>query len=317
MKQRNLKELYRQFRQWQQRPYQVAPMSDKEQECATCHTHYTGNYCPRCGQSSRIGRYSFKNAFMMFLNVWGLGNRSMFRTLRDLLFRPGYMIRDYLRGMQMAYYPPFNMFFLLTALSILVSTRVNIQGRNMLQETIDDIYQGFDASITVDDDAEALSADSAFIGDAAFDDAAHFVEEQTAFQDSTKETVSTFLKWQQDYPNIFSLGLLLLFSGFFYIFFRKSPAIPDMRYSELVVSMVYISNMLSIYTIVFDFFCLDQETLCQVVYLLMIVPFKQLSGFGWWRTIWYIFLSILLMSLLLVIVSAIATVIGLVMMAQG
>ena len=91
-----LKEKYRRFREWQQKPYQVKPLSAKEHDCTTCGTHYKGNYCPRCGQSSKIGRYSFKNAFLLFLDVWGLGNRGMFRTIRDLIFRPGYMIRDYL-----------------------------------------------------------------------------------------------------------------------------------------------------------------------------------------------------------------------------
>ena len=40
------------------------------------------------------------------------------------------MIRDYLRGMQMAYFPPFKMFFLLLALSLLVNSGMNIQGIN-------------------------------------------------------------------------------------------------------------------------------------------------------------------------------------------
>ena len=94
-----LKEKYRRFQEWQQQPHQVKPLSDKEHDCATCGTHYQGNYCPRCGQSSSIGRYSFKNALLLFLDVWGLGNRGMFRSLRDLLLLPGYMIRDYLQGM--------------------------------------------------------------------------------------------------------------------------------------------------------------------------------------------------------------------------
>ena len=38
------------------------------------------------------------------------------------------MIRDYLRGMQMDYFPPFKMFFLLLALSLLVNSGMNIQG---------------------------------------------------------------------------------------------------------------------------------------------------------------------------------------------
>ena len=101
------KEKYRQFKEWQHQPHQVAPLSEEEHECATCGTRFEGNYCPRCGQSATIGRYSFKKAFLLFLDVWGVGNRGMFRSIRDLLLRPGYMIRDYLRGMQMASFPNF------------------------------------------------------------------------------------------------------------------------------------------------------------------------------------------------------------------
>ncbi|MBO7629191.1 MAG: hypothetical protein J6S87_04505 [Bacteroidales bacterium] len=35
----NLKEKFRQFREWQQRPYQPKPMTDEEHECANCHDH--------------------------------------------------------------------------------------------------------------------------------------------------------------------------------------------------------------------------------------------------------------------------------------
>ena len=93
----------RAFRIWQRRPYEVAPLSEESHECSSCKTVFTGNYCPRCGQPSEVGRFSFKKALLLFLDVWGIGNRSMFRSLRDLMFRPGYMIRDYLRGMQSAY----------------------------------------------------------------------------------------------------------------------------------------------------------------------------------------------------------------------
>ena len=148
----DLKEKYRQFRKWQQQPYQVVPLSETERDCPTCGTHFMGNYCPRCGQSSRIGRYSFKKAFLLFLDVWGLGNRGMFRTLRDLILRPGYMIRDYLQGMQMAYFPPFKMFFLLVALGFLVETSLNIRHENryeivqfQVEESINKAFLGDEA----------------------------------------------------------------------------------------------------------------------------------------------------------------------------
>ena len=120
------------FCEWQQRPYQVAQKSEEHHCCRTCGEEFQGNYCPRCGQSSKIGRYSFKDALLLFLDVWGMGNRGMFRTLRDLILRPGYMIRDYISGMQMAYFPPFKLFFLLTALTLLVDSGVNLKGENHL-----------------------------------------------------------------------------------------------------------------------------------------------------------------------------------------
>ena len=104
------------FCEWQRRPPQLIKKSDEPHHCYTCGEEYHGNYCPQCGQSARIGRYSFKAALLLFLDVWGMGNRGMFRTLRDLILRPGYMIRDYISGMQMAYFPPFKLLFLLTAL---------------------------------------------------------------------------------------------------------------------------------------------------------------------------------------------------------
>ena len=92
-------EKWNSFCEWQQRPYQVAQKSEEYHCCRTCGEEFQGNYCPRCGQSAKIRRYSFKAALLLFLDVWGMGNRGMFRTLRDLILRPGYLIRDYISGM--------------------------------------------------------------------------------------------------------------------------------------------------------------------------------------------------------------------------
>ena len=117
--------LLRAFHIWQHRPYEVAPLSNENRKCSSCGTEYIGNYCPRCGQSANIGRFSFKKAILNFFDVWGMGNRSMFRTIRDLMIRPGYMIRDYLSGMRSAYFPPFQMFFILATFSLVVELGIN------------------------------------------------------------------------------------------------------------------------------------------------------------------------------------------------
>ena len=130
------------FCEWQRRPPQLIKKSDEQHHCYTCGEEYHGNYCPQCGQSASIGRYSFKNALLLFLDVWGMGNRGMFRTLRDLILRPGYMIRDYISGMQMAYFPPFKLLFLLTAFLLVIQSGVNLKGENFFESDKEQIFNG-------------------------------------------------------------------------------------------------------------------------------------------------------------------------------
>ena len=264
-----LKEKYRRFKEWQQKPYQVKPLSEDKHVCTTCGTQYEGNYCPRCGQSSKIGRYSFKNAFLLFLDVWGLGNRGMFRTIRDLILRPGYMIRDYLQGMQMAYFPPFKLFFLLIALSLLVESGLNIKGVNRFEESME-MFDKIEQENTqqVDEVGKQVTSD---------------------FLKQTREATI----WINNHMTIVLLVLLLLFSGPLYLFFRHCPNLPDMRFSEFFVAIIYFTDMWNIYSIIVAFLgiSLYYESFIPI---LAIIPLKQLSGYSYWRTIWKTFLALVI-----------------------
>ncbi|MBR1520391.1 MAG: DUF3667 domain-containing protein [Bacteroidaceae bacterium] len=250
------KERYREFREWQVRPFEVAAMSEEEHDCPTCHTLYKGNFCPRCGQSARIGRYSFTTALLNFLDVWGIGNRSMFRTLRDLILRPGYMIRDYLSGMQMAYFPPFQMLFLLTTLSFIILYGVNIRGI-----TYEDLRQEALTQVEQIGGEDPVSTEA---GAAAFNWIMDFTEQ---------------------YPNLVSLLYIGIFSLFLFPFYRHNKVIPNMRYSEFMVATIYIANMISLYELVMMFFCCPVTITSIIASLTALIPLKQLSGFSWFRTI--------------------------------
>ncbi|MBO7109701.1 MAG: DUF3667 domain-containing protein [Prevotella sp.] len=274
MNRRDFQVRRRAFRLWQRRPHEVAPMVEQQHRCSTCGTEYVGNYCPRCGQSSKIGRYSFKRAFLLFLDVWGLGNRGMFRTLRDLLLRPGYMIRDYLSGMQMAYFPPFKMFFLLSTLSLAVQGGLNIMGKNSFKKE--------EVVMQVNESGSATTETVENVTDATVK-ATNIIMEAADFLTS--------------FPTLFSLFSLVLLSAFLYPFFRKCPAIPDLRYSELVVATVYMANMYSIVSVMMDFFCIYNPLLRLLVLLLALLPLKQLSGYSKRKTFLYTLTATLLMSI--------------------
>ena len=270
----------RAFRIWERRPHEVAPLSEATHKCASCATVFQGNYCPRCGQSAQIGRFSFTKAFRLFLDVWGIGNRSMTRTIRDLLLRPGYMIRDYLKGMQSAYFPPFKMFFLLTALSLLVDHgfSLNDEGQQERAEVTSTIFEDYD-------DNQSLSKDEKVVMDRV----------QMAFT----KLFSTLKMIERKNQPIFALLMRVLFYLPLYYFIRKSPVIPDLRYSEFTVALVYISNMTSIYSILGD---LLHSMLFDILWVVMaIVAIRQLSGFSVRKVLWYVILTFLISVLIIVV----------------
>ena len=298
----NLKEKYRVFKEWQQRPYQVAPLTQEEHTCATCGTSYQGNYCPRCGQSSRIGRYSVKTAFLLFLDVWGLGNRGMFRSIRDLLLRPGYMIRDYLGGMQMAYFPPFKMFFLLATLSIVVNSGLNIRGENQLVKVV----QTYERSI--DMDIRTVPAEQKAGVKSGTDN------ERLDFGDKINGTLKVFIRFLIDHQTVVELVWLLVLSLPLYVLFRNCPAIPDLYYTEFFVAMIYITNMMNIVSIVFSFFCVNLDTIGFISPILSIVALKQLCGYSYLRTILGLVASFAIITIaVLIIVVLVGIVVGLTM----
>ena len=301
-----LKNKYRKFKEWEKKPHQVAPLSEEQHECATCGTHFQGNYCPRCGQSAMIGRYSFKNAFLLFLDVWGLGNRGMFRSIRDLLLRPGYMIRDYLRGMQMAYYPPFKMFFLLSALALLIDTGLNIKGINRMEKREKEIKELFNGTNTEAKQAEPQEKKTSQTAGNPLTKEEKKKQAKEDFEQLTEKSN----EWIDQHSSGLVLVFLLLFSLPLWLLFRHSPAIPDIRLSECFVAMVYISNMVTIYSIAPSLLCFSKnaELIWDIfAMLLVIVPIKQLSGYSYWSTTWRVAIAaITLITVIILLFSAVA-----------
>lgn len=249
-----IKDRWNRYKEWQDQPFSVAPMSEEEHECVTCATAFRGNFCPRCGQSAKIQpRMSFWKTFLLFIDVWGIGNRGMFRTLRDLLFRPGYLIRDYIRGHRSAYFPPFKLLFLLTTLSILVGHGWNLGNEIYTRES---------------------HFDEAFIAQRAEGDKG---------VESFYHAFNEIIDFQNNSPALFQLGFMLYSSIFFYWFFRKTRFFGKLNFHEFFISMVYMLDMLTIYTIALRFLGLSSDVIL-LANVLYIIPLKQLTGYGWFKT---------------------------------
>lgn len=104
------------YDQWA-RVRQITPVITQDTHtCTNCGTEFCGRYCPQCGLRATLMRLKLKNLFFNFMDIWGMGSRPMFRTIKEMFTRPGYMIRDYLMGHQPLYFPPFKMLVVFTVI---------------------------------------------------------------------------------------------------------------------------------------------------------------------------------------------------------
>ena len=95
------------------------PLSTEKCTCRNCGHTFTGNFCPRCGQTRGVYRFRLRHAPGNIL-------RSLFRvdgkfghTLIALLYRPGHLMRGFMQGRRAAYSMPLQTLFLLVAFYLL------------------------------------------------------------------------------------------------------------------------------------------------------------------------------------------------------
>ncbi len=96
------------------------PENQEETVCLNCGDHFFGKFCPVCGQPAATKRINVRETISNVIAGFLAGDDSFFRTCRDLLWRPGYMIYDYLAGKRAGYFKPIHMLVRLVAIYVLI-----------------------------------------------------------------------------------------------------------------------------------------------------------------------------------------------------
>lgn len=139
---------YRRFRVWQENPFHYAMNEEETHRCCNCNREYVGNFCPQCGQKATLGAVNWSSVRENVMEIWGVGTRSMTYTLWQLLWRPGYLIRDYITGKRQVSFPPVKMLLIVAIVCTLI---VNLLGNSHDEPQS---VKGMDAVITFLDWAE-------------------------------------------------------------------------------------------------------------------------------------------------------------------
>ncbi len=82
--------------------------------CLNCGEVLTGQHCAHCGQRARVRVLSLGGLLRDVLDDLTNFDSRLWRTLRPLAFRPGWLTGEYLRGRRTTYTPPFRMYLILS-----------------------------------------------------------------------------------------------------------------------------------------------------------------------------------------------------------
>lgn len=127
-----IKQRYIRFRELQREGLSAKTAFDSTHTttCLSCGNTFHGAFCPRCGQKAATGRLSVSTIFRSVFTTVFLGDSAFVRTLCDLLWRPGYLIADYLRGKRSCYTAPLSMLARIVAIYLLAVLLFGVtQGR--------------------------------------------------------------------------------------------------------------------------------------------------------------------------------------------
>jgi len=83
-------------------------------------------YCPSCGQTANVERFRYDRALTaeFFLGVFSI-ERGFFYTCKEMLYRPGHVIRDYVAGQRNKYFHFITLLLVLLAISITIKSLAN------------------------------------------------------------------------------------------------------------------------------------------------------------------------------------------------
>lgn len=228
-------------------------------------------------------RLTVKRAVLLFMETWGLGSRNIFYTMWHLIWRPGYMMSDYLNGRRKRYLQPFFMFFVLTLILVQMAWALKVQ----LPKNRDMTLTAFEF-ISKHENTFTAEQRVKIIETAQWLDDVHDWRDENRAWDLIIQSIGvcliTWLLWRKS-PRI-GQGEWVVESGTMVQGYNFAEIVTVIAYVLCQLQMVSMVTMICFRKLPFDHiqgFSLVPEL---VLFAILLVDFKQLFQRKWWATIW-------------------------------
>jgi hypothetical protein len=120
--------------------------------CSNCQTPLHGKFCAKCGQSQQgVDRFFLSLVAEAFDNIFSFDSRTA-RTLFALLFKPGFLTREYFAGRRARYIQPLRLYFIASLLFFLFLSVQNMLSETLILEIVGDdaVTQGQQSDVEQD-----------------------------------------------------------------------------------------------------------------------------------------------------------------------
>lgn len=120
--------------------------------CGNCHQPVDGRFCANCGQEDRTYLLSLGELVMEFFGELTNVDSRFHRSLKPLLFRPGWLTLEYIRGRRQRYFPPIRLYIIISLLFFFIAAILADNGLG------DADFEAFANSDTVDEQQDLAAA---------------------------------------------------------------------------------------------------------------------------------------------------------------
>jgi len=116
-------------------PLSAAPVAPR---CDNCGASVSGRYCGNCGQRLEPPVHSLWHFLTVAMEDVTHADTRLWRTLRALLFKPGYLTHEFLAGRRARYLPPVRLYLVLSVVFFLCASLTHSKPELVQVSTGDD-----------------------------------------------------------------------------------------------------------------------------------------------------------------------------------
>ena len=96
----------------------------KDKTCLNCRFVVDQKFCPNCGQENTDTRKSFHHLFIHFFEDLTHYENAFWRTIKNLLFKPSALTKEYLSGKRLSYLAPVRLYIFISFLTFFILSQV-------------------------------------------------------------------------------------------------------------------------------------------------------------------------------------------------